>query len=132
MAKRLLLLSIAVGFIIFIRTILNSSDNLVYIVAVINIISIMFVICTIIDKIISIITDKIKQTKAPTQIIKREVKNIRFKIWGLSIISIIFVTIFYLTYLCSSLGNDIISILALGLSILDSEIAKGIAEIYKI
>ena len=38
----------------------------------------------------------------------------------------------YFLYACSGLGNDIISILALGISVLDDEIIKKITEIYRI
>ena len=68
----------------------------------------------------------------PLQIIKREIKNTQLKIWGWTIAFSAVVIVWYFLYACSGLGNDIISILALGISILDDEIVKEIPDNYKI
>ena len=78
------------------------------------------------------IIDRIKKSEVPLQIIKREIKNTQLKIWGWTIAFSAVVIVWYFLYACSGLGNDIISILALGISVLDDEIIKKITEIYRI
>ena len=124
MNKNIFVLSIAIAIIIFLRCIFDGNDNIIYIVAGINIVAIIFVVYTIIDKI--------KKSKVPEQIINREITSAQVKIWGWSIAIGVIVILVYFWKWCSGLGNDIISILALGISILDDEIVKEITDNYKI
>lgn len=132
MNKNISVLSIAIAIIIFLRCILDGNDNIIYIVAGINIVAIIFVVYTIIEKILNNIIDKIKKSKVPEQIINREIASAQVKIWGWSIAIGVIVILVYFWKWCSGLGNDIISILALGISILDDEIVKEITDNYKI
>lgn len=52
MKKKIWVLVIVIGIIIMLRTIFDSNKNLIYIVAGINIVAIVFVIYTIIEKIV--------------------------------------------------------------------------------
>jgi hypothetical protein len=132
MNKNISVLSVVIVIIILLRCIFDSNDNVIYIVAGINIVAIIFVVYTIIENILNNIIEKIKKSKVPKQIIKREITSTRFKIWGWSIgISAVAITV-YLWQWCSGLGNDIISILALGISILDDEIVRKVTDNYKI
>ncbi len=131
MNKNISILSIVIAMVISLRWILNGYKNLLYIVAGINIVAIAFVLYTIIDKTVNNLMNRIKESNVPKQIMAREVKAVRFKIWGWSIIVSVIMSIIYLSQWCSNLGNDIISILALGLSILDDEIVKKVTENYK-
>jgi len=132
MSRNLSVLSVVIAIIIFIRCVFDSIDELVYIVAGINIVAIVFVIYTIIEKIVENITRKIKESSVPKQIVKREITSTRLKVWGISCLINISLVLLYFLYWCSSLGNDIISILALGISVLDDEIVKKVTEAYKI
>ncbi len=132
MNKNISILSVVIAIVILLRCIFDGNENLLYIVAGINIVAIVFVLYTIIEKTVDGITNNIRESNAPKQIIVREVKTVRFKMWGWSIGVSIIAVIAYLSLWCSNLGNDIISILALGLSILDDEMVKGITENYKI
>ena len=126
MNKNIFVLSIAIAIIIFLRCIFDGNDNIIYIVAII------FVVYTIIEKLLNNIIDKIKKSKVPEQIINREITSAQVKIWGWSIAIGVIVILVYFWKWCSGLGNDIISILALGISILDDEIVKEITDNYKI
>lgn len=132
MNKNISVLSIAIAIIIFLRCILDGNDNIIYIVAGINIVAIIFVVYTIIEKILNNIIDKIKKSKVPEQILNREIASTQVKIWGWSIVIGVIVILVYFWKWCSGLENDIISILALGISILDDEIVKKITDNYKI
>mgnify|MGYP007104462888 CR=1 FL=1 len=126
MNKNIFVLSIAIAIIIFLRCIFDGNDN------IINIVAIIFVVYTIIEKLLNNIIDKIKKSKVPEQIINREITSAQVKIWGWSIAIGVIVILVYFWKWCSGLGNDIISILALGISILDDEIVKEITDNYKI
>lgn len=132
MSKNISVLSVVIAIIILIRCIFNSNENIIYIVAGINIVALVFVIYTIVEKILDNINDKIKESGVLLQIIKREIKSTRLKIWGWSIAVSVVVIALYLGQWCSSLGNDIISILALGISVLDDEIVRKVTDNYKI
>ena len=132
MNKNIFVLSVAIAIIIFLRCILDGNNNIIYIVAGINIVAIVFVVYTIIEKILNNTIDKIKKSKAPEQIINREIASVQVKIWGWSITIGVIAILVYFWKLCSGLGNDIISILALGISILDDEIVNKITDNYKI
>ena len=125
--KKISILVITIAIIILLRCIFDSNENIIYIVAGINIVAIVFVLYTIIEKILDDIIDRIKKSEVPLQIIKREIKK-----WGWTIAFSAVVIVWYFLYACSGLGNDIISILALGISVLDDEIIKKITEIYRI
>ena len=80
MNKNISVLSIAIAIIIFLRCILDGNDNIIYIVAGINIVAIIFVVYTIIEKILNNIIDKIKKSKVPEQILNREIASTQVKI----------------------------------------------------
>lgn len=129
MNKKLSVLSFVIAIVIFLRCLFNNNENLIYIIAGINTVAFLFIECTIIEKTVSNIVDKIESSNVPEQIREREISSTRFKIWiwGMSISGIIIVLYFLCG--CSNLGNDIISILAFGVSILDDEIEKKITDI---
>lgn len=132
MSKNISVLSIVIAIVILIRFIFNSNENIVYIIAGINIVAIAFVVYTIIEKILQNIIERIKKSGIPLQIAKRETKHIKLKIeCGSIIISVILITVYFWLW-CSEIGNDILSIITLGISILDDEIVKKVTEIYKI
>ena len=79
MNKNIFVLSIAIAIIIFLRCIFDGNDNIIYIVAGINIVAIIFVVYTIIEKLLNNIIDKIKKSKVPEQIINREITSAQLK-----------------------------------------------------
>ncbi len=132
MNKNIGALNVIMIVIIFIRCIFKEDNNIMYIVAGINIVAIVFVLYTIVERVLDNIITKIKKSAVPSQIIEREIKSVRLKIWGWSTSVSMIVILLYFWQWCSSLGNDIISILALGISVQDEEIIRRIAENYKI
>ncbi len=132
MNKKTFSLCIVIGLLISIRSIFNKSSNMTYIVASVNIIAFSFVVYTIIEKIVFKIIGKIRESNVPIKIINREIRKIRTKVWGLGGIVVVGLIVIYLICYCSNLGNDIISILALGFSVLDDDIIDLISENYRI
>ena len=107
MNKNISVLSIVIAIIIFLRCILDGNDNIIYIVAGINIVAIIFVVYTIIEKILNNIIEKTKKSKVPEQIINREITSAQVKIWRWSIVIGVIVILVYFWKWCSGLGNDI-------------------------
>lgn len=132
MSKNICILSIVIGIVIMLRCIFDNNVNLVYIVAGINITAIVFVIYTIVEKGVESIKRKVENTNVPIEIRSREIRAIRFKVFGICGTVSFVVIALYLLLWCSNLGNDVISIFALGISILDDEITKIITDNYKI
>lgn len=132
MNKNIPVLSIVIGIVIALRWIFDSSDKLLYIVAGINICAIVFVIYTIIERAAGDISKKIESTHVPEQIVQREIKIVFLKIFGWSNFINLILIFLYWKFWCSNLGNDIIAILALGISVLDDEFVKKIVDTYKI
>jgi len=132
MNKNIPILSISIAIIILLRCLFDNHEKIVYIVAGINIVAIIYVIYTIIEKIVNNIAGRLRKSGAPEQILNRELKNTRNRIWKYSIGINIILIILYFGLWCSGLGNDIISIIALGISVLDDEIVKIISDNYKI
>ena len=131
MTKKIWILVIVIGIIIMIRIIFDSNQNFIYIMTGINIVAIVFVIYTIIEKIVYNVMKRIQESGIPERIMSREITGAQHRIWFWGVFISVGLIVLYLTYWCSNLGNDIISILALGISVLDDEIVQIIADNYK-
>lgn len=77
MKKNLPVLGIAVALFIFIRCIFNNDVNLKYIVATLNIVAVVFVVYTILERVIANVVAKIERSQAPIQIRMREKSRFR-------------------------------------------------------
>lgn len=132
MNKKVLILSVIMALLFFVRIILNDSDELVYIVAGINLVAVLCVVGNIIEKTVYNIHIKIKETGAPKQLINRELRKSKKTIWSIGIGGSLVAITLYLVFLCSNLGNDIISIGALAVALLDDDIAEIVVANYKI
>lgn len=130
--KKISILSFVIFIIIFLRCILDKIPQLTYIVAGINIVAIIYVLYTIIERIVSNLDNRIYQSGIPVDIENREIKSIEKRFWTIGICVSLIVIIIYFLFWCSNLGNDIISILALGISILDEDLVKAVSDNYKI
>jgi len=132
MNKKVFTLLTVMAILVMIRCVFDASDNLNYIVASINIVALVYVVFTVLDNIVIKICERISKVNLSKQIRKREIKCVRNKVWimGTGICGIIFSV--YLIFFCSNLGNDIISIVALTISVLDKEFVALISNNYKI
>lgn len=131
MNKKVLTLTVATIILIFLRCSFNENEQLMYVITGINIVSTVYVIYTILERVSSAIENRIKATRTPKDVLEREIKNTRNKKNIISMIVIIGMIAFWL-WGRTSLSNDILSIITLWISIIDEELVNIIAENYKI
>ncbi len=128
MQDRGILAGVLIILLIPLRIIFNYNEQLLYIVACINIFALFVVLHTILrnsrNKIIRYIRS------FPDQLVVRERRKINC-MFGFVYILIFITYIVYLKAFCSECSNDIISILALGLSLFDDYIVDFVVNIYK-
>lgn len=118
--------------IVFLRCVLDHSDDLMLIVTSFNVVAALIVLLEIAAGAKSAILQKIESTCAATTIAVREKKKFkRVFAWALTIGVVLFVGL-TLLFCRSSLANDIISMASLGLSLLNDEIILGCKNLYKV
>ena len=113
------------------RIILNKNAQLVYVVSVINLIALLIVVFSISKSIKAGVSTTIHNSGVPQEIIDREIKETFHKLDLLIYLPLAIIVLLYLVFLSSQLGNDIIAIVALGLSVSDSYIADIVINSYK-
>ena len=132
MKKPRIVLAFVFGFLIAFRTIAEDFENLTVIVAMINIIALYVVLYDVAEKLRAQILSKITSECASKHIASRERRNFTCWFYGLLISACALFIWLYFQFWCSSLGNDIISIAALAISILDTEIIVLGTYLYKV
>ncbi len=111
---------------------MNDSDRLVFANALVNVVAILLVFLSITEQIIEKIYNRMDNMGIPDEIKLREKKRKKIctRIFSYSFYAIIVAV--YLFFLVSELGNDIVSITSLGLSLIDKSIANSIANCIKL
>lgn len=113
--------------LIIVRILLNNDENIDYIIAIINISALLVIYVDVIDSNIKFIFSQNKTY--PDEIVLREVKNFRKKSICLGVVLFSSFSSLYIIFLVSNLGNDIISIITIGLSLLESGIIEFVNKI---
>lgn len=124
MNRKVLIISIVVCLLVFLRHVNETSPNLIYIVACINIVAIIYVWLTIIQRVQKEIFQLIASRDIPNQFKERKKREKSFFLWGTTGVGIIALVLIYFYFFCSSEGNDILSIIALGFSLIDDELVS--------
>lgn len=119
---------ITVILIVF-RVLLNNNSQLIFVVASINLVALLVVVFSITVQTKTKIAEKITQSGVPKDIRNREKKCLFRSVDCWTYIPLTIIYIAYLVCFCSELGNDIMAIIALGLSLSDSFIADAIASL---
>ena len=122
---------IITALLIVFRCILNNNPQLVIVVAVINLIALLIVVFDVTSKIKTGFSSRIQQTGVPDDIVTREAKRIKKRIDCIVYIPLLVVYIVYPIFWVSNLGNDVITIIALCISLSDSYIVDTIVDSYK-
>ena len=116
------------AFLILLRCVLNSFPHLLVIVALLNLLAMGVVIFTIVDQTRKKVLKKSKESRAPKELVIREQTRLIRKIYAVATLMFIVSSASYLIFAISELGNDIIAILSLGLSLIDSYISDNIVK----
>ena len=119
---------VTVVLVVF-RILLNDNTQLVLVVSSINLVALLVVIFTITNQTKAKIVEKVAQSGVPENIRIRENKHLCRCVDCWTYVPLTIIYIGYLFYFSSELGNDIISIVALGLSLSDSFIADAVANL---
>ena len=118
--------------LIAIRWILNDISSLVLVNAFINVAALLFVFFTITETAIIETHTRIENTAAPNDIVIREKKRTKNIIYFISYSIYVLIATVYLIWGACEMGNDIISIASLGLSLISQDIATCIAKNIKL
>lgn len=118
-------------FLIFLRIFLDSSEKLVAIVAMINCVAFAVVMFDVLDRLKAEIINKIQNSTAAKTITQREIFSFSRKYYIFVLIVFIPLLILYVLCWCSSISNDIVSIVALAVSVLDDEIVSLGKSVYR-
>lgn len=132
MKKPRIVLAFAFGFLIAIRIFFQNSEHLTTIVAMINTIALFVVLFDIAERIKEKILRKITTMCAAKSIALREKNTFTRLFYFIIIIFGILFVILYFIFGLTNLGNDIISISALAISILSDEIITLGTYLYRV
>lgn len=102
--------------------------DVVLIMAFINALSLMFVVFFLVNRAIKYVEDKINSFTIEGKDKRKKVKGVKV---SLSIVTAALLTIFGVIYMFSynATANDIISIIALGISIITEELVEGLGNV---
>ncbi len=132
MKKPRLALLLAFAFLVAVRIIFADHDNLDTIVAMINLVALYIVVFDIAERIKDTIIMKIADTCGSQSIANREIRKFSKLFYiAVIIINLLFIVLYFI-FLCSSTANDVLAIIALGLSVLDEESVAVGSMLYKV
>lgn len=132
MKKPRLALLLAFAFLVAARIIFADHDNLDTIVAMINLVALYIVVFDIAERIKDTIIMKIADTCGSQSIANREIRKFSKLFYiAIIIINLLFIVLYFI-FLCSSTANDVLAIIALGLSVLDEESVAVGSMLYKV
>ena len=132
MKKPRLALLLPFAFLVAVRIIFADHDNLDTIVAMINLVALYIVVFDIAERIKDTIIMKIADTCGSQSIANREIRKFSKLFYiAVIIINLLFIVLYFI-FLCSSTANDVLAIIALGLSVLDEESVAVGSMLYKV
>lgn len=132
MKKPRIALAFAFAFLIILRVVTDKYSELTMIVAMINIGALFVVLFDVAEKLKESVLQKIGASIEAQAIADREKAHFSPWFYGILITFCALFTIVYLSAWCCGLGNDLISIIALAISVLDNEIVALGTFLYKV
>ena len=114
------------------RCLFNGTDQLVLVNGLLNSVALLFVFFSITEQIIEAIHSRIDTVPLPKDIAVREKKSKKIATYIISYLVYAIIVFVYLRFFISELGNDILSIISLGLSLIDRNISNCIANNIKL
>jgi len=126
-----ILIAAIFGLLIFLRFVFEDNSDLVVLVTIFNIVAALIVLLDISAGIRDAIIEKIKDSCAARTISAREQRKFK-KIFDCSLgVGVILFIGLTLIFCRSNLGNDVLSMASLGLSLLIDEIVQLCKNLYK-
>lgn len=132
MKNNLPVFGIVTALLIVFRCLTEKSPYLTETIAIINLVALLIVIFSITIQIKKELTGKIKQLGVPQEITLREIGDVRKRIDIFTYVPLGVFSVIYVALFASTLVNDIISIIALCLSLSDAYIVKTVVNSYKL
>lgn len=117
--------------LIVLRCMVESNTQCVLIVSVINITALLVVVYLIAEQIKIGLEENIMGLHIPKEIEEREIHELKKKMGLIIYVPFALASLGYLLFLSSGLGNDIISIIVLGLSLCDNHIVSIALSLYR-
>ncbi len=127
-----LLIAVIFALIIFLRFVFDDNSELMIMVTVFNIVATLIVLLDIADGAKEAIVQKIEKTCAAPSISVREKKRFKKLFWSILSVGVLLFVGLALKFCCSSLGNDVLSMGSLGISLLNDEIIQICKNLYKV
>ena len=131
MKSKVQVVAIITGALAVLRCLFECSEQRDLLVSFINIAALLIVVYLITEQIRAGIIDNIKRLRVPKQIEEREIRTIKIKISLLVYVPFAIISFLYLFLLSSGIGNDLISIIALGLSLCDDHIVSIAVSLHR-
>ena len=107
---------------------IDKSENIILYITLINSISFIIVVISIIEEMTRSIKVEVNNRSIPSQLKGNQIKEVKKKTFILSLCSL---AVFFGTIISSEIYNDILSIVTVGISLLDNEISTLLKKIVK-
>ena len=127
-----LLVAVIFTLIILLRIAFRNSGELMLFVTAFNIVAALIVLLDIADGAKEAIVQKIEETCAAPSISSREKKRFKRSFSSILSLGVLLFVVLALKFCCTSLGNDVLSMVSLGLSLLNDEIIRFFKNLYKV
>lgn len=132
MKNNLPVFGIIMALLIVFRCLTEKSVYLTETIAIINLVALLIVVFSITFQIKKELVEKIEQFGIPQEISRREKTAVRKRIDCITYIPFGIIAVIYVVFWASGMFNDIISIIALCLSLSDTYIVKTVVSNYKL
>lgn len=132
MKNNLPVFGIIMALLIVFRCLTEKSAYLTKTVAIINLVALLIVVFSITIQIKERLVEKIEQSGIPQEISRREKRVVQKRIDCITYIPFCIVAVTYVIFWSSGMFNDIISIVALCLSLSDTYIIEMVVSNYKL
>lgn len=124
-------ISIVTLVLIILRCMVESNPQCVLVVSCINLVALLVVVYLIVEQIGAGMVESIKEVHVPRQIEEREIREVKIKLGLIIYVPFALAALVYVIFLSCGLGNDIVSIIALGLSLCDNHIVSIAVSLYR-
>ena len=120
------------AFLIALRLILHSFEQLAIVITMVNAIALLIVVFDVAEKLKKSILLQMENKMASKNIASREKRTFTIRFYAILIVASAIFSAVYIVFWNGNLGNDIVSIIALMISFLDDEIIAFGTFLYEV